>query len=89
MSGTYADPELTMRQGEFHYFHPNGRFSAIGKVHEDLKWGEWKRFDRNGSPMAEKHYGLMDPFEMALHYGWIQVACTAQQFNGVQRLGSN
>lgn len=60
--GTYTDAGLTLEQGRFTYYHPNGKVESQGDYRLGKKSGIWFRFDQWGNPLAEKVY---DPEPLA------------------------
>ncbi|MBL0128963.1 MAG: energy transducer TonB [Flavobacteriales bacterium] len=60
--GSYSDAQLTIQQGSFVFYHPNGRVESRGEYVNGLKTGIWERFDAWGQELAEKIY---DPEPLA------------------------
>ncbi len=56
VEGVYADKALSIEDGLFTYYHPNGKVESRGTYEMGLKSGLWERFDANGNELAEKIY---------------------------------
>ncbi|MCC6542261.1 MAG: TonB family protein [Flavobacteriales bacterium] len=54
--GRFRDPELTIEEGPFVFYHPNGKVESQGAYVMGNKTGVWLRFDPWGAPLAEKVY---------------------------------
>ena len=56
MSGKYADVDLKIHDGYFHYFHSNGSLNAIGKYVNGKKEGLWIHYYPDGMMMDSGVY---------------------------------
>lgn len=54
--GRYTDPELQIEDGQFTFYHPNGKVESSGAYAQGWKSGVWQRFDQWGHPLSEKIY---------------------------------
>jgi hypothetical protein len=70
MKGTFADEQLTAANGEFSYYHDNGRLESQGRIENGVKTGVWKRFDRDGNARNEKVYSGQTYDQLAVSNGW-------------------
>jgi antitoxin component YwqK of YwqJK toxin-antitoxin module len=48
MYGNYEDSLFKVKNGEFHYYHPNGIPQSVGKYIHDKKEGLWLSYHANG-----------------------------------------
>lgn len=53
IEGTMKDGK---RDGEWKYYHPNGKLQSEGTCKEDKKHGWWKAYDTNGNVTLEAEY---------------------------------
>ncbi|MBP6311450.1 MAG: energy transducer TonB [Flavobacteriales bacterium] len=56
VEGVYADKQLSIEDGHFTFYYPNGKIESRGDYEMGLKSGIWERFDMNGNELAEKIY---------------------------------
>lgn len=56
MTGRYLDSALTVAHGEFTYYHANGRKESNGVFLNNVKAGEWLRWNATGERLATKRY---------------------------------
>lgn len=54
--GRFRDAALTIEEGAFVFYHPNGKVESKGEYVMGNKTGVWLRFDPWGAPLAEKVY---------------------------------
>lgn len=54
--GRFRDAALTIEEGPFVFYHPNGKVESQGEYVMGNKTGVWLRFDPWGNPLAEKVY---------------------------------
>lgn len=54
--GRFRDAALTIEEGAFVFYHPNGKVESKGEYAMGNKTGVWLRFDVWGKPLAEKVY---------------------------------
>ncbi len=54
--GRFKDPELTIEDGPFVFYHPNGKTESQGRYVMGKKSGIWERYDQWGQTLAEKVY---------------------------------
>ncbi|HRF81335.1 MAG TPA: TonB family protein [Flavobacteriales bacterium] len=54
--GRFRDAALTIEEGAFVFYHPNGKVESQGEYVMGNKTGVWLRFDPWGGPLAEKVY---------------------------------
>ena len=54
--GRFRDAALTVEEGAFVFYHPNGKVESKGDYVLGNKTGIWLRFDPWGNPLAEKVY---------------------------------
>lgn len=54
--GRYRDAALTIPEGAFTYYHPNGKVESRGLYENGYKIGIWERYDVWGQALAEKVY---------------------------------
>jgi antitoxin component YwqK of YwqJK toxin-antitoxin module len=69
MTGHYIDEALTIADGPFTYYYPNGNVESTGDYAEGLKTGTWLRYHADGTPKAEKNYAGMTWENMAVTLG--------------------
>lgn len=55
-TGTFASEELTIKDGKFTFYYPNGNVESKGEYKDNIKIGEWKRFELDGSEKPSLHY---------------------------------
>ncbi|MBL7951952.1 MAG: TonB family protein [Flavobacteriales bacterium] len=60
--GRFRDAALTIEEGPFTFFHPNGKVESKGDYVMGNKSGVWLRYDAAGHALAEKVY---DPEPLA------------------------
>lgn len=56
MQGAYLDSMLTVEDGIFTYYHPNGRLESKGAYRAGVKSGTWLRYGLDGAQLAERNY---------------------------------
>ena len=56
MRGSYLDSLLTVPDGTFTYYHPNGRTESVGTYTKGVKSGTWERYDMDGHVLATRTY---------------------------------
>lgn len=54
--GRFRDAALTVEEGAFTFFHPNGKVESKGDYVMGNKSGVWLRYDAAGQALAEKVY---------------------------------
>ncbi len=54
--GRYADEECRIPDGNFVFYHPNGKVESEGEYQRGRKNGVWTRNDKWGRELAEKMY---------------------------------
>lgn len=54
--GHFRDAALTIEEGAFVFYHPNGKVESQGDYAMGAKTGVWLRYDPWGDPLAEKVY---------------------------------
>ena len=54
--GRFKDEALTLEEGPFVFYHPNGKVESKGTYAMGNKSGIWERYDVWGQPLAEKVY---------------------------------
>lgn len=54
--GRFRDAALTVEEGPFIFYHPNGKVESKGEYVQGNKSGVWLRFDPWGNALAEKVY---------------------------------
>ncbi len=54
--GRFRDAALSIEEGPFVFYHPNGKVESQGEYVMGNKTGVWLRFDPWGGPLAEKVY---------------------------------
>ncbi|MBZ4191964.1 energy transducer TonB [Niabella beijingensis] len=48
MTGLYSDEANKIKNGRFHYYHPNGIIRSTGTYHDNKKTGLWLQYHNNG-----------------------------------------
>ena len=56
MEGSYLDSALTVAQGPFTYYHPNGRAESTGNFENGVKAGTWACWNASGDERASRQY---------------------------------
>lgn len=56
MQGAYLDSNLTVEDGIFTYYHPNGRLECKGCYAGGIKTGTWIRYGLDGTRLSERVY---------------------------------
>lgn len=56
MQGAYLDSTLTLEDGIFFYYHPNGRLESKGAYQAGIKAGTWFRYGLDGKQLSERNY---------------------------------
>lgn len=56
MQGAYLDSTLTVADGIFKYYHPNGRLESTGTFTAGIKSGTWLRYGPDGKELSEQVY---------------------------------
>jgi hypothetical protein len=74
MEGSYLDMDLTVADGEFTYYYPNGNVESKGNYANGRKTGVWHRYNADGSARAERIYTGMTWEELAVSLGIHSVA---------------
>ncbi|MCB9163239.1 MAG: TonB family protein [Flavobacteriales bacterium] len=64
--GHFLDEKLTLEQGPFVFYHPNGKVESKGEYLKGRKTGIWLRYDPWGGALAEKVYDP-EPLENILY----------------------
>lgn len=63
-TGTYLDPEYTIRHGEFTFYYQNGTKESQGEYDNGIKTGTWKRWHWTGEARADRFYPGISPDEI-------------------------
>jgi hypothetical protein len=69
MTGTYADADLKVAEGEFTFYYSNGNIESKGMYANGMKTGTWLRYDMDGSAKAERNYTGKSWEDMAVELG--------------------
>jgi len=56
MVGKYTNASMTVRTGDFKYFHKNGELSRKGAFKGNLETGEWLSYHDNGQMLSKGNY---------------------------------
>lgn len=56
MQGAYLDSTLTVADGIFKYYHPNGRLESTGTFTAGIESGTWLRYGPDGKELSERVY---------------------------------
>ena len=75
MEGAFNDRELRIPQGEFTFFHFNGRPESQGRFCNGGKVGNWHRWDQRGQPMADRNYPETCPVDTTGQHCWSSLSC--------------
>jgi len=68
MTGQSLDPKGSAWNGDFIFYHPDGSIESKGLYQDGAKVGIWERYDRTGTPLAERMYAAFDYKTMAYFY---------------------
>lgn len=68
MKGGSMDALGELFDGEFEFYHSNGMLECKGRYSYDAKVGVWERYDKRGTPLAERNYASFDAKHMAYTY---------------------
>lgn len=68
MEGDYLDSALTLGDGMFYWYYPNGKFKGKGRYANGKKQGAWRHYYENGSLKDSGFYKLGMPYKLA--YKW-------------------
>lgn len=78
MMGTFADSALTLPDGDFTYYHSNGRIESKGRFVSGVKDGEWPCWTITGEPRATRRYAGLAWEELQFVVGAAERARTIQ-----------
>ncbi|MCB9163902.1 MAG: hypothetical protein H6592_05620 [Flavobacteriales bacterium] len=85
MKGSYLDSLLTVPDGTFTYYHPNGRTESVGTYTKGVKSGTWERFDMDGHALATRIYSGKQLDDLLTTEGTFEKAGrSADQHQGVR-----
>ena len=76
MTGTYKDAAMHVPDGQFTYFHPNGRMESRGMYRNGNKAGTWHCWQSDGTARADRIYSGMDWDELQVSVGLATRATT-------------
>jgi len=68
MEGDYLDSALTLGDGMFYWYYPNGKFKGKGRYANGKKQGAWRHYYENGSLEDSGFYKSGVPCKLA--YKW-------------------
>lgn len=68
MDGFYEDADEKIKNGNFHFFHPNGNLMQTGKYVHGKKEGVWLSYHQNGMMSDSAYYSAGNPVGVKL--GW-------------------
>jgi len=74
LKGQYLNGDLSVPQGEFTYYHPNGRLECKGRYDHGVKSGSWVRYDLSGNELSVREYSGMSTEELQEAAGIFSVA---------------
>lgn len=60
MTGMFSDEQLTVAEGLFTFYHPNGQVESTGQFHLGAKTGVWKRYTDRGKALSDRVYGEVE-----------------------------
>lgn len=75
MKGAFADPGLRTPQGEFIFFHANGKAESQGRFCNGGKVGCWHRWDQRGLPLVDRVYPETCPLDTTGQHCWGSLSC--------------
>ncbi len=75
MEGAFNDRELRIPQGEFTFFHSNGRSESQGQFCNGGKVGIWHRWDQRGQPLVDRVYPETCPVDTTGQHCWGSLSC--------------
>ena len=56
MEGQHSNTDLTLPEGEYTYYYPNGQIECKGMYKNNVKYGTWMRYAMDGTLKAERNY---------------------------------
>lgn len=78
MMGTFADSALTVPDGDFTYYHSNGRIESKGRFVGGVKEGEWPCWTITGEQRVTRRYAGLAWEELQFVVGAAERARTLQ-----------
>ena len=54
--GEFTSIDLKIKEGHFTFYYPNGKVESEGVYKNDIKIGEWKRYQLDGSEKPSLYY---------------------------------
>ena len=71
MTGNYVDEDLTIADGTFTFYYPNGNMESSGQFVLGNKVGVWERFSERGDTLHERYYDdRRATYEVVKKCGW-------------------
>lgn len=75
MEGTFVDQGLRIPNGEFTFFHTNGKPESKGHFCNGGKVGTWQRWDQRGEPLSDRDYPSECPVDTTGQHCWSSLSC--------------